>query len=337
MSRSAEAPRGLRIGGVGFDPATGDLKGPTGSTRLAPQPGALLILLLEQRGELVSRRAIAERLWPGGKDDPHQGIAFAVREIRRALDACGGEPATIETIPRRGLRLQPEPEHVARPMPRTVSHAERGTASQAGPETTSHAERGTTSQAGPETVFQAEPETASQAGPETVSEPRSPNPFRRDPGARRRLGVGLGLIVALGAAALVARLGTTPVLVLFEHAHDGGAVTSGLASDLSNQLTSSLTATFEDRLGVIGPTGVQALAGPNDVEAARSGMGACWVLSGSLRLDADPGQVIVFTQLVRTRDRVHVWAAQDTVPVANAASETLPGIISGVRDVLGDC
>jgi len=59
----------------------------------------LLILLLERRGELVTREEIAERLW--GKDvflDVDHGINVAVRKIRVALRDDPDRPRFVETV-----------------------------------------------------------------------------------------------------------------------------------------------------------------------------------------------------------------------------------------------
>ena len=95
--------------GVRFDARSGDLSGPLGSTRLAPQPAALLALLAEEGAGVVSRDRVREHLWPGGRVEFDQGIGFAVAEIRRGIASVGGDPAIIETLPRRGFRLRPAP------------------------------------------------------------------------------------------------------------------------------------------------------------------------------------------------------------------------------------
>ena len=107
---------------------------------------------------------------------------------------------------------------------------------------------------------------------------------------------------------------------------------------MSTSLTSALTATFEDRLGVVGPTGASALGGPNDMAGVQEALGACLALTGSVSAMAnDPTRAIVFTQVVRTSDRVQLWAASDTLPTADAVTLALPTIVAGVREALGGC
>ena len=66
----------------------------------------LLILLVQRRGELVSREEIAERLW--GKDvfvDIDHSINTAIRKIRQALRDDPEKPRFVETVVGKGYRF----------------------------------------------------------------------------------------------------------------------------------------------------------------------------------------------------------------------------------------
>ena len=66
----------------------------------------LLILLVESRGQLVSRSDIVERLW--GKDvfvDVETGVNTAISKIRQALRDSPEAPAFVETVPGKGYRF----------------------------------------------------------------------------------------------------------------------------------------------------------------------------------------------------------------------------------------
>lgn len=74
--------------------------------KLGKQPMDLLILLVERRGQLVSRNEIVERLW--GKDvfvDAETGINTAISKIRQALRDSADAPAFVETVPGKGYRF----------------------------------------------------------------------------------------------------------------------------------------------------------------------------------------------------------------------------------------
>jgi DNA-binding winged helix-turn-helix (wHTH) protein len=74
--------------------------------RLEGLPLQLLMLLVEKRGQLVTREQISSELW--SKDvfvDVEQGINTAVRKIRRALADDVGEPQYLQTVVGRGYRF----------------------------------------------------------------------------------------------------------------------------------------------------------------------------------------------------------------------------------------
>src|SRR5438067_11357865 len=74
--------------------------------RLEKRPMELLILLVERKGDLVSRDEIAERLW--GKDvfvDIEHGINTAVRKVRVVLRDDPEKPRFVETVIGKGYRF----------------------------------------------------------------------------------------------------------------------------------------------------------------------------------------------------------------------------------------
>jgi DNA-binding winged helix-turn-helix (wHTH) protein len=74
--------------------------------RLEGLPLQLLMVLVEKRGQLVSRELISSELW--GKDvfvDVEQGINTAIRKIRRALGDDAEEPKYLQTVVGRGYRF----------------------------------------------------------------------------------------------------------------------------------------------------------------------------------------------------------------------------------------
>jgi DNA-binding winged helix-turn-helix (wHTH) protein/TolB-like protein len=267
----------LAFGALRFDPASGELTGPAGVERIAPQPASLLALLASRPGAVVGRDEIREHLWPGGKVEFEQGIAFAVREVRRAIESVGGDPAVLETIPKRGFRL-----------------------------------------------------IVTSAVPAHPSRPARRMPTRR----LVALVAAVVVVVVAFASALARDPGRPAVVVVFEHATEDPAYAT-LARDVGFELTAALTRAFAGRLGIIGPMGTASLAGPDDTDGARASLGACLVVSGGLRA-VGPDSVVVFTQVVRTLDRVHAWARQDTVAVT-AAATVVPGVVGGVEESASAC
>jgi DNA-binding winged helix-turn-helix (wHTH) protein len=92
--------------GRSFDPATGEVRAGAAVTRLEPQPAALLTLLVDRAGTVVSHGEIVRHLWPTGTHvDFKAGVHYAVRQVRMAFDERAAEGRVIETLPRRGYRL----------------------------------------------------------------------------------------------------------------------------------------------------------------------------------------------------------------------------------------
>ena len=74
--------------------------------RLEGLPLQLLMYLIDQRGQLVSREQISSVLW--GKDvfvDVETGINTAIRKVRRALDDDSDQPRYLQTVVGRGYRF----------------------------------------------------------------------------------------------------------------------------------------------------------------------------------------------------------------------------------------
>lgn len=74
--------------------------------KLEPIPFGILALLLEQRGELVSRDQIVEKIWGKGVFlDTDNSINGAIRKIRLVLNDDPEQPRFIQTITGRGYRF----------------------------------------------------------------------------------------------------------------------------------------------------------------------------------------------------------------------------------------
>ncbi len=74
--------------------------------RLALQPSRLLVLLVQRRGELVTREELRLQLWPEETfGDFDHGLNNAVNRLREALGDSAASPRYIQTTPRRGYRF----------------------------------------------------------------------------------------------------------------------------------------------------------------------------------------------------------------------------------------
>jgi DNA-binding winged helix-turn-helix (wHTH) protein len=89
-----------------LDPDAYELRRAGQPLKLGRIPMELLLLLVEQRGRLVSRDQIAERIW--GKNvflDTDNSINAAIRKLRRTLGDDPDRPRFVQTVIGRGYRF----------------------------------------------------------------------------------------------------------------------------------------------------------------------------------------------------------------------------------------
>jgi len=106
VSTSAQSPSRLRFEGYELDLRSGEVLKQGARIRLQEQPFQVLRLLLERRGEIVTREELKQKLWPGNTVvDFDDGLNTAVKKIRELLGDSAERPRYVETIPRRGYRF----------------------------------------------------------------------------------------------------------------------------------------------------------------------------------------------------------------------------------------
>jgi DNA-binding winged helix-turn-helix (wHTH) protein/tetratricopeptide (TPR) repeat protein len=87
-------------------PETGELYRRGHRVRIQELPFRVLITLIEQQGQIVSREELARQLWPDNTFvEFDQGLSTAVTKLRQAIGDDAANPRFIETIPRRGYRF----------------------------------------------------------------------------------------------------------------------------------------------------------------------------------------------------------------------------------------
>lgn len=120
MATSASSSPVQRFGVFEIDPRSRELRRKGHRVRLQDQPLEILLLLLERRGEVVTRDELKLKLWPADTFvESDDGINTAISKLREALGDSTDKPVYIETIPRRGYRfvgpIEMEPETAANP------------------------------------------------------------------------------------------------------------------------------------------------------------------------------------------------------------------------------
>src|ERR1700733_10984696 len=89
-----------------LDCARHELRRGHSAVKLENLPFDLLVLVVESKGDLVTRERIVERLWGAGVyQDTEQGINTAIRKIRLALEDDPQQPQYLQTVVGRGYRF----------------------------------------------------------------------------------------------------------------------------------------------------------------------------------------------------------------------------------------
>src|SRR5207245_1031758 len=74
------------------------------SHRVEPKVMAVLCEMAKRPGELVSKQALLDNVWPGTSIE-EVALPRCVSELRRLLDDDAHDPHYIETVAKRGYRL----------------------------------------------------------------------------------------------------------------------------------------------------------------------------------------------------------------------------------------
>jgi TolB-like protein/DNA-binding winged helix-turn-helix (wHTH) protein len=316
----------IRFGdGLELDARAWELRRGGQPQKLERIPMAILLFLAQQRGQLVSREQIVEKVWGKGVYlDTDNSINGAMRKIRQALGDDSAEPQYIQTVTGLGYRfvaqLAPHPDASA-------SAAASAAAVGGGP-------------------FVERRRTPPAVPPPAQSPAPSPS---HNPGTTPWW-VGATLVVAL-CAALVWLLRPAPatreaaaapahgsMLAVLPLANLTGDPAQDYFSDgLTEELIAQLGNTDPTRLSVIARTSVMRYKDTHEPvnEIARA-LGAQYLLEGSVRRDAE--NVRITAQLVRASDQAHVWSRQydrKLTSVLALQGEIAAEIADEIRSTLG--
>jgi len=121
MGNPVPASRIFRFDDYTLDARTGELVRNGTKLALREQPLQLLLALLEQPGELVSREHLIGRLWEQNTFvDFDRGLNKAVNHLRETLGDSAEHPRYVETLPRKGYRFVGQLKDDERPIPSPV-------------------------------------------------------------------------------------------------------------------------------------------------------------------------------------------------------------------------
>ena len=95
----------VRFGVFEVDLRSGELWRSRRKVKLTGQPFAVLAILLERAGDVVSREDLHRRLWPDTFVDIDHSLNTAINKIRSALSDSAEKPRFVETLSGRGYRF----------------------------------------------------------------------------------------------------------------------------------------------------------------------------------------------------------------------------------------
>jgi DNA-binding winged helix-turn-helix (wHTH) protein/TolB-like protein len=103
---TGQPPSRVRFGIFEIDLASGELWRNGAKIKVQEQPFQLLAVLLERPGEVVTREALRDRLWPADTFvDFDHSLNTSIKKLRQALGDSADNPRFIETLARRGYRF----------------------------------------------------------------------------------------------------------------------------------------------------------------------------------------------------------------------------------------
>ena len=274
-----DSPSTLRFGEFTLDIAAYQLRRDGRPVKLGRQPMDLLILLVERRGQLVTRADIVARLWgPDVFVDVEMGVNTAISKVRQALRDTPDAPRFLETVSGKGYRF-------IAPVDGTPPAEPPG---------------------GPPATL---PAVVDVPVPATVAAP-APPARRRPPVIAVAAIVALLVVIAIGVLA-VWRARTTErptgvalaVLPFLNLGHD--ADRDYLAAGLTDETSASLARIDPAHLAVKGRT--EPYRGTTKT-AAQIGqeLSVDYLVEGSVR--AEGSRVRVTVSLLRIGDQAHVWS-----------------------------
>ena len=259
-------------------------------------PMELLLLLLERRGQLVTRQEILDRIW--GKNvfgDVDNNINTAVRKIRQALHDNPASPRLLHTIPGKGYRI-------------SVLAAD--------------------SEASP-----VSPAVAQERPPDL---PPAPATRSRAWRGRAAIATALGTIALIAVTYWMRSApppGKAMIVVLPFQNLSGDTRQDYFADGMTEELIAQLGSLDPRHLGVIARTSAMVYKDTRkgSAQIARE-LGVSLLLEGSVRRANN--RVRVTAQLIQASDQTHLWAGsydRDVSDILKLQSDVARGIAEKIQ------
>jgi len=287
-----------------LDPQAYELRRAGRSLRLERIPMELLLLLVEQRGALVSRELIVERIWGSGVFlDTDNSINGAIRKIRQALKDDPDDPHFVQTVPGKGYRF--------------IASAVRS-----------------------EVEPPAPASAAVTSEPPALVETK---PLRRPGAVISAIAVVLiGALATYAYWSRLRSTPQTPERLMlavlpFENL-TGDPAQDYFSDGMTEEMITQLGRINPDRVGVIARTSVMNYkASRQPMDQISRELGAQYLLEGSVRRDGD--RVRITAQLIQAKDKTTIWAQQydrEIKDLLALQSDIAQKISQEIQSALGD-
>ena len=287
-----------RFGVYELDARAGELRKQGRALKVRGRPIDILVILLKQPGDVVTRDELRQQLWPADTFvDFDHGLNSAMNRLREALGDSAENPRFIETLPKRGYRF------IAPVSADAVSVAAAASA----------------------TAAVAVPVTAGVGGPsEPAKSPLEPSRWSLSGPSRLVLLTAAGaLVVAVTLALLYIRPAAPPsssrmTLAVLPFDNVSNDADQDFFSDgFTDEMIAELGKLDPDHLGVIARTTSRLYKGAQkSVGQIRQELGVDYVLEGSVRRSGS--RVRITAQLVQAREMTQLWAESYDRDVSDA-------------------
>jgi DNA-binding response OmpR family regulator len=105
-SKDEPASEVLEVSGISLDPARHSLTVRGREVALAPKEFGLLQVLMENRGRVVTRQMLLDKVWGYDFDGEHQTVSVHVRWLREKIEVDANNPRHIATVRSRGYMFK---------------------------------------------------------------------------------------------------------------------------------------------------------------------------------------------------------------------------------------
>jgi len=255
---------------------------------LPPKDIETLVILVEGRGQIVEKKELMEKIWPGTFVE-EGNLTRHVFNLRQVLADGKSDQHYIETVPKRGYRFVFPVIHDAEGILGTTTNlldAEKPS-------------------------FQ-QPEDHPFTSEQAVEEARQPR-------SRSRSALALVSLLLLGGITYLAFTHLKPRSTLASHRVmlavlpvqnlSGDSKLEYVTDGLTEELIAQLGKLNPQQLSVIARTSSMAYKNTNKTITQIAGdLGVDYVLETSLRQSAD--RLRFTAQLIRTKDQAHIWAQE---------------------------